>query len=280
MEKNSYCYPCVETSINEITYGGQYFFNDAKIILNYSGNSIETFGLCFYLAQAAMRAKDFYKEVQRYDSGAVEIIVHPSSSTTYHNNATGIIHFGMANMNKYFCYQTIIHEYGHHIERYYGSDSILTALNHSFYEPASFFPLNTAWSEGWAHCFAAIVQDNTPSSRRPRIGIYTFKESYYKSYNLERGNHNNEWAIKNGFSGRAKEIECIVAELLWDIYDTRQEPIGSSDYDAFGLTPTGWFRLTTQYDTNTIDGFYKVMKKYYPEDESSFRKMFEERGLL
>ena len=176
------------------------------------------------------------------------------------------------------CIDTVMHEYGHHMQRQFGSNSLLLAGGTHYYtQPSSRF---VAWSEGWAEVFPAIVQQRTPLNRRPKFSMdsnYNYADSKYKSYDLEDGKHHKTWVDSN-YAGQAKKIECVIAELLWDIYDPGESVTG--EYDGLCLGARDWFSVTTKDGPKTIDGFYEDIIDTYPSLKTTIDRMFQYRDLL
>lgn len=143
---------------------------------------------------------------------------------------------------------TVLHEYGHFVMDTYADfwppDTVLgTHLPDQPYDPEH------AWGEGWAHFLSAATRE-----------FEGYSEYGYQGY------RKNPFDIEENYLGDS--VEAAVAGILWDIYDTRSEPLDN----AWGF-PRIW-DVFVNYDPNpgssghhhpwNIYEFFAGMQQKYP----------------
>ena len=162
---------------------------------------------------------------------------------------------------------TLIHEYGHFVERSLGVcgatlwDIIIHNTDHTlsgdhFYsEEDKTFAMHLVWSEAWATAFSQIAQEYYENEYS--ILPY-FANSIYDSLKLPC-----EQVTPGPQSCEAQE-KAVIA-VLWDLFDSEaNETYTAETFDNVALGYQTWWNCTTRAGTYTLTDFVNVIETYYP----------------
>ena len=271
-------FPCVDTPCYNIKFGSTYKCSDIEVNINSSDPYSDGFGMCFYIGQAGLRAKEFATEMMGYSPKIVALDYDRYADGSYYN---GAIHIACNAWSSKF--DSVMHEYGHHLQEELKNARSITFGSH---DPGK--PVNKAfaWSEAWPTVFAKVAQNYAPVSKRPTFtlkydfGGFVYGKDSSTGYDLGSNNHNSEYLenFENGrFVGKGEEIEEVIEEILWDIFDYKED--GEEDFDQVNFGYEYWFFITTRENTFTIKNLYDNLIHYYPQFESQVKDLFAYHGI-
>ena len=169
----------------------------------------------------------------------------------------------------YQSWDTIMHEYAHHIQHQYsitaspgGAHSASTNL--AIKNGSKNAGLTLAWAEGWATAFSQIAQDVCSSYISD---VYRVADARYDS-------KIDCVCIENCKINIGECNEISVAGALWDMYDIGSEVLDSTNglYDT--TTVTNWLTLSINSHKTT---FWDFISYYY---QGSIDRMKNMGGIL
>ena len=262
-------YPCVETPVFNISLGRNNKCSDIDVAIDSSNPYSDSFGICFYIGQAGLRAKEFATDMMGHEPEFALIALDyqkdrkPEDRGSFYNR-NSVLAICCDDWNA--CIDTIMHEYGHHLQNELENHSLLAGGTHYFDKPSN---LKTAWSEGWVEAFASITQHYTPSVRRPKFilqssSVYNYGNLYYKHYYIEGNNYPGE------------DCEGAIVQILWDLYDSTNY---SGDVDDISLDFHGWFDLTKLSSNKTLKDLYNNFCELYPSKIGNMQNLLAQHGI-
>lgn len=267
--------------------GSQYVWQSSSGTELTAGSSIEfnaTFnmnsnlGRAFQISQPAIMASRFVKAMSGSNIATVSVCYPYSSDGCFYRRSTKTIYVtgnARASTNvphSYASWDTIMHEYGHHVSyefdiinscggthwlgldmaNHYRShlegDNANTscscsyaAMNMNTAEDCKYWANRLAWSEGWASVFGTVVQQYYSSSLS---NIATVGDTSYTSYNgvnydLEKPSYIN-----------GESCELTVQAALWDMFDSVAET-----HDTLSLGYNSFWNMTTGSKAKSYEEF-------------------------
>ena len=181
--------------------------------------------------------------------------------------------------NDYASWDTIMHEYGHHIEyclgwnawgaNHSGSPSLIQQLiNSGVTENVKEIGIRVSWTESWATIFGMVAQSYYYVS----TSIPTVSDSLYSDFEFVFNIENSFDPINN----ETKDIrfgeacEDAICAILWDIFDSSNEL-----NDNFSLSHTNWWNVTTQNSPNSFSDFIQNFYNRYPDKIDGIAPLLE-----
>lgn len=171
----------------------------------------------FYVADRVLDAYRKWNQISPSDlvSDSLEVILNPSATTASHYDRTNTyLYINDANVTNLQAPDTwdsdvIWHEYGHHIESYFGFFDIFVG-DHEIFDTIS---EGAAASEGFCTWWACVGSQNNVWNN----SFDNFQDTMW--YNPENGVFGNRDSLMYGVNAMGVKNEGAVAGILWDIYD-------------------------------------------------------------
>ena len=220
-------------------------------------------GKAFQISQAVLTARD-YAWVMMNKMPSDVSVVYPNGEECSYNYASKLIKItGQARENgnyphSYASWDTIMHEYGHHIQwelEIIGSSSYnhYSDLNHIDIIGNKDEGIRLAWAESWPTVFSLMAQQYYQALL---TNINTVANSLYTSY---RGSN---YDIETNYIRKGDACEQSIMAVLWDLYDNVND-----EYDTISLGHAEWWNATTgnKSKSKTFSDFINHFYKEYPE---------------
>lgn len=221
-----------------------------------------TAGQAFQISQAIITARDFAKEMMGKMPSPITVF-YPAGFTQYGYDEIYIMQGLPINgiVGSYASWDTIMHEYGHHISR---ELKIMTELHRSYihslsmdlaYEYGKYYGVHIAWQEAWPTVFGMIAQQYYVE-RGILADIKTVGDTLYNNSNEDiNAPEYNTFGIAYG-----EASEGAVVAVLWDLFDDDIE-----ENDTIALGYQGFWDITTKKGTKTFSDFIKNFYNTYPD---------------
>lgn len=234
------------------------------------------------IGQAVLTARDFAKEMKGSQPEAVKVCYPYGDTQYFRSNKTITIDRKLPNSgmpNSYASWDTIMHEYGHHIsyemniidspgewhainsnmiDHYLGNDTSACGSECARHKSGGFSASEAkiqgekiAWSESWATVFGLIAQDYYKNNLG---GIPTVCNGKYEAYNLLAA-----YEIESCGNFLGEGCEGSIAAVLWDLFDSGDE----ESKDTISLGYQKWWNVTTGSQATTFSSFMKYFYSRY-----------------
>ena len=217
-------------------------------------------GRAFQISQALITARNYAAVMSGVTPSDVKV-KYPQSETCWYSSPlntiyiTGDVETNDFNLYSYSSWDTIMHEYGHHIQ--YEMDIIdnpggdhMSNKNHADVLQNKDKGIRLAWAESWPTVFAVMAQQYYSSIL---TNINTVGDSRYTAYNNPNYDLNSE-AARLG-----EACEQSIMGVLWDIYDDDDE-----DGDNLALGHQAFWDVTTESESTTFSDFIEHFYQTYP----------------
>lgn len=248
----------------------------------YSMNT--SIGKAFQISQALLTARDFAKEMKGSQPEEVKVRYPINTDSCYYTRSNKTITIsGIAPVSgmpqSYASWDTIMHEYGHHIsyemniidspgewhainsnmiDHYLGNDTSACGSECARHKSGGFSASEAkiqgekiAWSESWATVFGLIAQDYYKNNLG---GIPTVCNGKYEAYNLLAA-----YEIESCGNFLGEGCEGSIAAVLWDLFDSGDE----ESKDTISLGYQKWWNVTTGSQATTFSSFMKYFYSRY-----------------
>ena len=196
----------------------------------------------FQIAQAAIAARDYAKDMMEQNVSGVTIVF--PSLRSIGSCYIPVLSCIAIESNDYSDWDVIMHEYGHHIE------FILNIILYPPYEHYSSVNhsdkwgidegTRVAWGESWNTVFALMAQDYLITEGRLDNNIPTADDTKYtdngNGYDLE-SSVSSYWKA----SRLGDACEQSIMAVLWNLYDNYDATI-----DTISISHEEWWNLTTE----------------------------------
>lgn len=267
-----------------------YYFPSEEKTLTLTGDPVEfemcedmtsDLGRAFQISQAIITARDYAKAMMGTTPNPVSIIYPTGSIFEYLSgendaliNITGnepvqSIVEEYTTPQTYASWDTIMHEYGHHIQDHMNISEGLK-YSHSFnINLANLYKdkltgIKIAWQEAWATVFGLQAQDYYSSYLQ---NITFTNNASYEDYNINHP-HSVESACTTCTNGvlHGEACEGAIMNVLWDLYDVSN----SSDdveitYDRVALGHQKYWLSTTSYESKHFADFIYHFSRDNPD---------------
>ena len=191
--------------------------NASSISFDSNANGVsEQFRAAMSLWRFGKNGLSEYKSVGSHSCG--QLVVQCTAGTvagTAANNSRIVVNGSSQDLD-YYDYDVFLHEMGHWIMRNIGGRPSGAGINHTWTTPSN---PKTAYIEGWAHCFSAIMRDEST------VYDYDSKGNYFGA-NLKTGyvkgsisSSLTEKIAKQTPYSKNMEYEANVGSALWNLSD-------------------------------------------------------------
>lgn len=246
---------------------------DEAYELDYTFNASTDIGKAMQISQAAKYYSDYVKELNGGEAISSCTIKYPDADTTscFYRASEEMIHItkrknDATGLESYESWDVIGHEYGHHVQRYFGISNS-PGGKHYFSEncadilasdstPTASDKLNglrLAWGEAWPTYWATTAQQTFPADIK---AINTVADDRYDSYNGANGSLNSY--DDDGIKGDGCEL--AIARFLYKLYSPETDSL-----DKFSLGDETLWKIVT--DTKPYY-FYELVNALYSDGYS------------
>lgn len=228
---------------------------DAITDLNLVVPNITNVNETFQISQALFIARDYAMEMMSTEIDPVAVL-YPAGHNYYDFQNT-IIHMqrkgGSEPLGSHALWDTLMHEYGHHIQCQMGMIYKNINYDHSLIENCLDEPttktkeqgIKTAWIEGWATMFCLQVQDYY-------CGLVDFP--YLDPVNYGLNNRNKNYNVESELSQFGEGGESSIIAVLWDLYDSANE-----EKDTITLSHQAFWNITTKDIDETTETYDPIL---------------------
>ena len=191
--------------------------NATSISFDSNANGVsEQFRVAMSLWQFGKNGLSEYKSVGSHSCG--QLVVRCTAGTvagTAADNSRIVVNGSAQNLD-YYDYDIFLHEMGHWIMRNMGGRPAGDGVNHTWGTPSN---PRTAYIEGWAHYFSAIMRDEPTVYDYDSTGHYfggNLKTGYVKA--SSSSSHTEKIEKQTPYS-KNMEYEANVGSALWNLSD-------------------------------------------------------------
>lgn len=217
-------------------------------------------GRALQISQALLTARNYVIAMSGLTPSNVKVKYPQGDNCSYSSTLntiyiTGNERYSDSYPHSYASWDTIMHEYGHHIQ-----DEMKIANNpggnhQSNKNDADILNnkdkgIRLAWGESWPTVFALMVQQFYSSQL---TNIDTVGNSSYESYN------GNAYNIETTAVRLGEACERSIMGVLWDIYDGENE-----SGDNLALGHQAYWNVTTEGQSKTFSSFITYFYQKYP----------------